>query len=241
MSLDRQIEDAWKSSGFEALAARIARQPGHLKGFAAGVRSDRARIKFGWMKLLRLASETNPEVVYPLIDDFFKLLDHENKILTWGAIIVIGNLASVDTKGKIDRRLGRFLKPISGPVMITAANVIAASGKIAAAKPHLADKIARALLRVEKAKYQTAECRNIAIGHVINSLEIFIDHVSKPAPVVEFVHRQVHNPRKAVRGNAARFLKRHAKAFDEWVDDFAAHSQPLSDEAISRASIYRDR
>jgi hypothetical protein len=29
-------------------------------------------------------------------------------------------------------------------------------------------------------------------------------------------------------------------AFDEWVADFAKYSPPLSDEAISRASIYRD-
>jgi hypothetical protein len=30
-------------------------------------------------------------------------------------------------------------------------------------------------------------------------------------------------------------------AFDEWVADFAKDSPPLSDEAISRASIYHDR
>jgi hypothetical protein len=30
-------------------------------------------------------------------------------------------------------------------------------------------------------------------------------------------------------------------AFDEWVADFAKDSPPLPEEAISRASIYRDR
>ena len=210
-SLDQQIEEAWKKSMFETVAVRAAQQPDLLRGFPAGVRSDRARIKYGWMKLLRLVSEKNPAVVYPMIDQFFELLDHENKILTWGAIIIIGNLAAVDTGGKIDRRLNDFLKPISGPVMITAANVIAASGKIAAAKPHLADKIARSLLRVEKAKYQTAECRDIAIGHAIKSLDRFICEVEKPKPVREFVRRQVKNRRKAVQREAARFLKRYAE------------------------------
>jgi hypothetical protein len=30
-------------------------------------------------------------------------------------------------------------------------------------------------------------------------------------------------------------------AFDEWVESFAQEAPPLSDDAISRASIYRDR
>ncbi len=32
-----------------------------------------------------------------------------------------------------------------------------------------------------------------------------------------------------------------AQAFDEWVASFTINAPPLSDEAISRASIYRDR
>ncbi len=116
----------------------------------------------------------------------------------------------VDSEGKIDRILDKYLQPISGHVMITAANVIAGAGKIARAKPHLADKIARALLRVEKANYQTDECRNVALGHTVASLDLFFEHVDKPQPVMEFVKRQLHNRRNAVRVRAAKFLKKHA-------------------------------
>jgi hypothetical protein len=31
------------------------------------------------------------------------------------------------------------------------------------------------------------------------------------------------------------------RAFEEWADSFAQDTPPLSDEAVSRASIYRDR
>jgi hypothetical protein len=38
-------------------------------------------------------------------------------------------------------------------------------------------------------------------------------------------------------GDAGKVLP----AFEEWADSFPEDSPPLSDEAISRASIYRDR
>ena len=151
-----------------------------------------------------------PSVLYPEIGRFFRLLDSESNIFQWGAIIIVGNLAAVDSAGKIDAVLDRYLQPISGHVMITAANVIGAAGKIALAKPHLADRIARALLQVEAATYQTEECRNVATGHAIKSFELFFVHLKKPQPVVEFVKRQLNNRRDAVKKKAARFLKRYA-------------------------------
>jgi hypothetical protein len=48
--------------------------------------------------------------------------------------------------------LDDYLAPIRGPVMITAANTIKGAVIIARAKPHLAAKIAGALMRVERAK-----------------------------------------------------------------------------------------
>ena len=97
--------------------------------------------------------------------------------------------------------------------MITAANVIGSAAKIALAKPELVDKIARQILKVEKAEYQTAECRNVAIGHAIKSLDQFFDHVSQQQAVVKFVRRQLTNRRNAVRKKAAEFLKRHAGGY----------------------------
>jgi hypothetical protein len=96
--------------------------------------------------------------------------------------------------------------------MITAANTIRAAGKIARAKPRFADKIVRALLQVEAANYQTPECRNVALGHVLLSLDLFFEHIRDPQPVVAFVERQLRNRRNAVRRRAAAFLKKHRKS-----------------------------
>jgi hypothetical protein len=199
-----------KGVNIEKLAERAAGQPELLQAAFDGLGADKARIKYGCLKLLRIISERSPGVLYPEIARFFRLLDSESNIFQWGAIIIVGNLAAVDSEGKIDAILNRYLRPVSGHVLITAANVIGAAGKIALARPHLAERIARALLQVETANYQTEECRNVAAGHAIESFDLFFKHLKKPRPVVEFVERQLNNPRNAVKNKAARFLKKHA-------------------------------
>jgi len=197
-----------KAAAPEIIARRVVRHPDLLPEVFAGLDAESAAAKYGCLKSLRLISETRPDLLYPEIGKLFGLLDSENTIMKWGAIIMLGNLASVDAERKIDAVLDKYLQPISGPVMITAANVIHGAGKIAQAKPQFADQIAQALLRVEKANYQTAECRNVALGHAVESLGLFYPQLRQSQPVVEFVRRQLDNPRNAVKKKAAKFLKR---------------------------------
>ena len=201
-----------KTTTIEKLAERVISRPELLPEAFDGLAAETARVKYGCLKLLRIVSERKPNVLYPEIDRFFRLLDNENNIFKWGAIIIIGNLAAVDSERKIDRILDRYLQPISGHVMITAANVIGGAGKIARAKPQLADRIAQAVLQVEAANYQTEECRNVAIGHAIASFDLFFERLKKPQPVIVFVKRQLNNRRNAVKRKAARFLKKHMPA-----------------------------
>ncbi|HWI59065.1 MAG TPA: hypothetical protein VNZ22_17700 [Bacillota bacterium] len=206
-----QTEIANKAATLETLAQRVVSQPELLQEVFEGLGAPKARIKYGCLKLLRILSETKPALLYPEIGKLFDLLESENNILKWGAIIIVGNLAAVDSESRIDGVLERYLQPISGPVLITAANVIGGAGRIAQAKPYLADQIARALLQVEAASYQTAECRNVALGHAVGSLDLIFEHLKQPQPVVEFVKRQLNNDRDAVKRKATRFLKRHAQ------------------------------
>ena len=138
------------------------------------------------------------------------MLDSDNKILKWQAIHVIANLAVVDDDEVIDRRLPKYLKPISESVLITAANTINGSALIAAAKPKLAGRVATQILKVDQAEYQTPECRNIAIGHAIVALDSFFEHIRRKAPVIAFVQRQIDNPRSATQKKAEKFLSKRA-------------------------------
>jgi len=99
--------------------------------------------------------------------------------------------------------LDRYLTPIDGPVMITAANTIKGAAMIAQAKPHLAPQIAAAILRVEKARYATPECRNVAIGHGLEALRGM-----GVAEARELAKRHLRNPRVATARKAAGIWKR---------------------------------
>jgi hypothetical protein len=169
---------------------------------AAGTR------KFAAGKKLLVASEKNPDALYPHFDALAAHLSSENKIIRWTVIRIIANLSVVDRRRRIDGILNEYLAPIAGPVMITAANTILGAAKIANAKPHLLPKIVRTILKVERAGYQTAECRNIAIGHAIVALGTLTADVVRSHEVVSFVERQRMNSRPGTRKKAEAFLKK---------------------------------
>jgi HEAT repeat protein len=191
----------------QRLALKAIRQPQVLPAIIEGLKADKPRVKYGCAKALRLISEQRPDRLYPFFDFFVGLLDHENKILQWEALFVLSHLARADDDDKCADVLDRYLSPIPGPVMITAANAIQGGARIAQAKPHLADRIAAEILKVPTARYGTAECRNVAIGHAIVALGDMLPLLRNPAPTVAFVRRQTRNPRPATRRKAARFLR----------------------------------
>lgn len=201
---------ARKGANHESLADRVARQPELLPEVLDGLGVNKPQIKYGCSKVLRILSQKQPAILYPRFVFFVGLLDCDNSFLKWDAVRIVANLAAVDSEKKVEPMLGRYLQPIGGPVMITAATIIGSAARVALAKPELASRIVRALLEVERAEYQTAECRNVAIGHAVESIGLFFDvlDTKEKAAVVEFARRQLANRRNAVKKKAAVFLKR---------------------------------
>jgi hypothetical protein len=175
-----------------------------------GLASPQARTKYGSAKELRRLSEVDPGLLYPRFDFFARLMTGETRILRWDATRILGNLARVDSRGRIEKLLDRYLAPITGSELIGAANAIQGAADIARAKPHLADRIAKEILKVSRAHYATPECRNVAAGHAIESLDRFFEHVQKKKPVLAFVESELANPRPATRKKAEKFLKKRA-------------------------------
>lgn len=175
----------------------------------AGLEADKAAVKYGCEKVIRRISELKPAWLYPYFDRFVEMLYCDNSFLKWGAIITIGNLAAVDADHKIEKIFDIFFSPIPGPVLITAANTIGAAANIVLAKPVLADKIAHEILKVEKAHYKTSECRNVAIGHAINTFDKIFNLIQDKEPVITFTRKQGQNTRPAVKKKAEKFLKKY--------------------------------
>ncbi len=201
------------ASAPQKLAREAIRNPTRLDTLITWLNADEARIKFGCAKALCLISEEHPDLLYPHFDFFVRLLDHPNRILQWDAAFVLSHLARVDADDRFRSVFGKYFSPVSGPVMITAANVIQGGARIALARPHLAERIACEVLKVAEARYQTTECRNVAIGHAIVALAEMLPVLRRPARVVEFVRRQTRNSRPATRRKAEQFLKSHPGAF----------------------------
>ena len=193
----------------ESIAKLVADRPALLADVFAGLGERQTRVKFGCAKVLLLVSERNPGLLQPHWKPLLALLDSENKILQWSALLTLGNLAATTPRPRVKRLLPRVLAPIRGPVMITAANAMRSAVQVALAHPPLADTVAQAILEVERATYQTEECRNVAIGHAITLLDRLLPLLKDRPAVVAMVQRQAANSRNATRKKAAVFLKKH--------------------------------
>ena len=204
--LSRQI--VARTQNFPRIVARIRNEPALIDALIEGLASKTSRVKFDSAKALWLLAEAAPELLYPRFDFFLALLDNDNSIVRWNAARVLACLAAVDADGKLEAALDKYLSPIPGPEMISAANAIQWASRIAIAMPRLADRIARAILGVRSANYKTAECRNVAIGRAIVSLDRFFHLIEDKGAVIAFVSEEADNSRPGTRRKAALFAKK---------------------------------
>jgi hypothetical protein len=95
--------------------------------------------------------------------------------------------------------------------MVTVANVVGNSAKIALAKPHLVQRITSELLKVENIKltpHLTAECKRVIIEHTIKSLDVFFEKIEAKEQVLSFVRKQLRSTRASLRKEAQSFLEK---------------------------------
>jgi len=194
------------------LADAVERNHELIGDVMAGLGSTRGAVKLGSSKALRLLSERMPELLYPHFDLFTALLEQKNQILKWNAILTLANLARVDNQSRIERILDRYLEPVHGPDMITAANTIRGAAVIGSAIPDLLPRIVPAIMDVENAVYATPECRNVALGHAVEALAVLAPKTADVRPIRLFAARQLGNPRPATSEKARRFLKARTAA-----------------------------
>jgi hypothetical protein len=200
---------AKRNSDKEEIAKEVIKNHELLSFIFEGLENKKADIKYGCEKILMIISESEPAVLYPQFDFFVSLLDHPSNFMKWGATKIIANLTQVDAENRFDKIFEKYFAPIPGPVMITAANIIGNSSKIASVKPYLTEKIVIELLKVETAEYQTTECRNIALGHFIVSVDQFFDQIKDKKPLVDLIKKQLNNTRNATKKKAMQFVKKY--------------------------------
>jgi len=203
-----------KGADITAVVDRVIEKPDVISELVEALKIETRAVKFSYEKVLRLISESQPNLIYPYFDLFVDLLDSDNSFLKWGAIMTLANLAAVDDQKRFKVIFRKYYAPIQGPKLVTAANIIGSSAKIAQGKPDLTERITHEILKVEKASYEnkgtpSPECRNVAIGKTIDSFDKFFNQIDDKGVVVAFVKRQLKNSRKQVVKKAIRFIRKH--------------------------------
>ena len=200
-----------KSMTKEELLQKVKQNFNLLPKLLNGISSSKAAIRYGCAKVLMDLSEEYPEKLYPYMDSFVNLFNSKYRILTWNAMAIIANLTKVDTDKKFDTIFDKYYNFLNDEYMVTVANVVGHSGKIALAKPYLIHKITNELLKVENISttpHLTEECKRVIVEKAIKSFNLFFDKIKQKEKVISFVERHLNSPRKTLRMEAENFLKK---------------------------------
>jgi len=197
-----------KERDLQEIAKMAIKSPEIVNYLIGGITENDVRIKYGCSNTLIIVSENTPELVHPYFDFFKDHLNSKNKFIKWASILIIANVTKSDNKNKFDAIFNSYFSEITGPVMITASNIIKGAAIIAKAKPYLTERITNELFKIKDAKYQTDECLNIVIGQTISSFDKFFTQIKKKKPVIDFVKKHISNQRKPTRNKAEKFIKK---------------------------------
>jgi hypothetical protein len=207
------VKLADKSLTKEGLRRLVEEDFGLVPVLVDGTGSSKAAVRYGCAKVLMDLSAEHPERLYPHMDSFIRLLDGKYRILTWNALALIANLAEVDVDKKFDAIFDKYYGYLDNEYMVTVANTVGNSGKIALAKPYLIPRITRELLKVEHVSvtpHLTEECKRVIAEHAIKTFDLFFDKLDEKEKkkVLDFVERQLDSSRRTLSAKAAVFLEK---------------------------------
>ena len=178
-----------------------------------GVSSSKARVRYGCTKVLVDLTAKHPEQLYSHMGFFVSLLDSKYRILVWNGMAAIANLCAVDVDKKFDAIFHKYYGFLNDEYMVTVANVVGNSARIARAKPVLVPRITAELSRVENissSAHLTEECKKVIVEQAIKFLNQFFDKIGAEdkAKVLSFVKKHADSPRASLRKEVELFLRR---------------------------------
>lgn len=195
----------------DQIADMAINDPSIVKLLFDGLSEDNPRIKYGCSNTLIIISGKQPDMLYPYFSLFEQQLKNENKFVRRAAIIVIANLTKVNHENRFDRIFSKYYSEIAGPNVTSASYIIRGSAVIAKAKPYLTKKITEELFKIKRARFQTPECRNVALGYMISSFDKFFEQVENKKEIINLINEQTDNLRKPTKNKADRFIKKWVK------------------------------
>ena len=195
----------------EQLLNIVKRDSNMIPSLLRGVDSSKATVRYSCGKVLMDLSNEHPETLYPFFNFFVDLLGSDYRILTWNALAIIANLSRVDKNKKFDCIFDKYFSFLDNDYMVTVANVVGNSGKIALAKPYFIPKITDKLLKIQEISltpHLTEECKKVIAQQTIKSIDLFFDKIDSQERVITFVKAFLTSSRKKLRTTAEDFLEK---------------------------------
>ena len=166
------------------------------------------KIKYGFTKELLLIGAINPGMLYDHFDHWNEMLSSDNNIFKWTAIDIIGYLSSVDKANKTDEKINDLIGFLHSGQLITCNHAIFALGLIAQNKKQHQTKIIEEFLRIPDDRFDTRECKEIAVGKVLESFKPLIMDIKDDEAVLDFIQKATESQRNATMKKAFQLLQR---------------------------------
>jgi hypothetical protein len=193
------------------LLQKAENDPTLISTLIEGTSSPKASIRYGCGAVLMELSEKQPCKVYPYWNSIVAMLDSKHRILNWNALAVIANLTQGDKEGKFDQIFDRYFGFLGSEYMVTVANTVGYSAKIAEHKPYLADKILAELLKVDNLKttpHLTEECKLVIAEKALETFDTLIGLVQNKQAIIQFALKHQNSARASLQKLAQKFLKK---------------------------------
>ena len=187
---------AEKSITKKELLAAVEKDFTLLPTIITGVASPKANVRYSCASALVNLTEIHPEKLYANMDFFVSLLDSKHRILKWNGMAAIANLCAVDADKKFDAIFDKYYGFLDDEYMVTVANIVGNSARIARAKPYLVPRITAELLRVDEISttpHLTEECTRVIAEKAVESFDQFFDLMApkEKTKVLAFVKKHV--------------------------------------------------
>ncbi len=176
-----------------------------LLGLLDGLLSKSKETRYDNFKVLYALSEQHPEALYSHWGFFEGFLKSDDDSKKFYAIHILANLTKVDTQQRFEGVFDDFYGILKGDSFINAGHVAYVSGKIVAAKPDLADRIAERLLDLEGA---TCKHPELVKANAVKSFSEFYDKLSDKEKVANFVLELKEDKSSRAKKEAADFIKK---------------------------------
>ena len=206
--MPRSTEPGVKAStAIAELMARVSSDPDAIPSMLATL-NEKGTARYKAAKELQLISRANPALLYPYFQVFAKLLDSSSSVVLWNAIIILSNLIQVDTERRFDHIFDRYFSHLWDGKLVTAANILENSGRIAKNRPDIAETITQELLNVDRIPLPTPECREVARGKALTAFGEYTDILKRNRAAKDFVIRCTNSHRASVKKLAEGLIRK---------------------------------